>query len=102
ITISFIQAALGASVEIPTLEENEVLKIPAGTQPGEVFRLKGKGIKNLGGYRKGDLFVKLNVKIPGKLTKEQKVLLQKFAESTGEDLKTIYRGIINKAKNIIH
>lgn len=102
ITISFIQAALGATAEIPTLEENEVLKIPAGTQPGEVFRLKGKGIKSLGGYRKGDLFVKVNVKIPEKLTKEQKALLQQFAESTGEDLKTVYRGIINKVKNIIH
>ncbi len=102
ITISFIQAALGTTAEIPTLEENEVLKIPAGTQPGEGFRLKGKGIKCLGGYRKGDLFVKVNVKIPEKLTKEQKILLQKFAESTGEDLKTVYRSIINKAKNIIH
>jgi molecular chaperone DnaJ len=102
ITISFIQAALGVTAEIPTLEENEVLKIPAGTQPGEVFRLRGKGIKLLGGYRKGDLFVKVNVKIPKKLNKKQKALLQQFAESTGEDLKTIYRGIINKVKNIIH
>jgi molecular chaperone DnaJ len=102
ITISFIQAAMGATAEIPTLEENEVLKIPAGTQPGEVFRLKGKGIKSLGGYRKGDLFVKVNVKIPEKLTKEQKALLQQFAESTGEDLKTVYKSIINKTKNIIH
>lgn len=102
ITISFTQAALGATVEIPTLEEKEVLKIPAGTQPGEVFRLKGKGIKQLGGYRKGDLFVKVNVKIPEKLTKEQKALLQQLAESAGEDLKTVYRSIINKTKNIIH
>lgn len=102
ISISFTQAALGATVEIPTLEENEVIKIPAGTNPSEVFRLKGKGIKSLGGYRKGDLFVKVNVKIPEKLTKEQKALLQQFAESTGEDLKTVYRGIINKVKNIIH
>jgi molecular chaperone DnaJ len=102
ITISFIQATLGATAEIPTLEENEVIKIPPGTQPGEVFRLKGKGLKHLGGYRRGDLFVKVNVKIPEKLTKEQKALLQKFAESTGEDLKTVYRSIINKTKNIIH
>jgi len=102
ITISFIQAALGVTAEIPTLEENEVLKIPAGTQPGEVFRLKGKGIKPLGGYRKGDLFVKVNVKIPEKLTKEQKSLLQKFAESRGEDLKAVYKSIIDKTKNIIH
>jgi len=102
ITISFVQAALGAAVEIPTLEENEVLKIPAGTQPGEVFRLKGKGIKHLGGYRKGDLFVKVNVKIPEKLTKKQKALLEQFAESAGEDLKAVYRSIIDKAKNIIH
>ncbi|NIM57591.1 MAG: molecular chaperone DnaJ [Candidatus Aminicenantes bacterium] len=102
ITISFIQAALGATAEIPTLEGNEVIKIPAGTQPGEVFRLKGKGIKSLGGYRKGDLFVKVNVKIPEKLTKEQKALLQKFAESAGEDLKAVYKSIIDKTKNIVH
>jgi molecular chaperone DnaJ len=102
IKISFIQAALGTTVEISTLEDKEVIKISAGTQPGEVFRLKGKGLKQLGGYRKGDLFVKVNVKIPEKLTKEQKKLLQEFAESTGEDLKAVYRSIIDKTKNTIH
>jgi molecular chaperone DnaJ len=102
ITISFIQAALGAKVEIPTLENKEVIKIPAGAQPGEIFRLKGKGIKHLGSQKKGDLFVKVNVKIPEKLTKEQKALLQQFADSAGEDLKTIYRSIIDKTKNTIH
>jgi molecular chaperone DnaJ len=101
-TISFIQAALGATIEIPTLENKEVIKISAGTQPGEVFRLKGKGIKYLGGQRKGDLFVKVNVKIPEKLTREQKALLQQFADSAGEDVKTLYRSIIDKTKNIIH
>lgn len=102
VSISFVLAALGATVEIPTLEENELLKIPAGTQPGDVFRLKGKGIKDLQHHKKGDLFVKVNVKTPENLAKKQKVLLRQFAESRGENLKIVYRNIINKSKNIIH
>ncbi len=102
ISIPFTKAALGTKIEIPTLEENEVLKIPAGTQSGKVFKIKGKGIKSLQSYRKGDLFVKVNVKIPDNLTKQQKELLRHFAESRGENLEAINRDIINKKKNIIH
>lgn len=102
ISMPFTQAALGAKIEIPTLEENEVLKIPAGTQSGKVFKIKGKGIKSLQSYRKGDLFVKVNVKIPDNLTKQQKELLRQFAESRGENPEAINRDIINKKKNIIH
>lgn len=102
VLISFTQAALGTTVEIPTLEENESLKIPAGTQTGEFFKIKGKGIKNLESRRKGDLFAEVIVQTPVNLNKEQKGLLKKFSESRGEDLGKADRKIINKVKNFFH
>ncbi len=102
VTIFFTHAALGTSIRIPTLEGEEVLKIPAGTQPGEVFRIKGRGIRNLEGHGKGDLYVKINIKVPENLSREQKGLLQKFAESRGEKLEELNKSIFNKVKNIIH
>jgi molecular chaperone DnaJ len=102
IQIPFTQAALGTTVEIPTLDGNEKLDIPIETQPGEVFRLKGNGIKSLHSYKKGDLFVKVNVETPKKLTKEQKSLLQQFAQSRGEEFKSHTRKSKKKGKNIFH
>jgi molecular chaperone DnaJ len=102
ISISFTHAALGTSARIPTLDGFEILKIPAGTQPGEIFRVKGKGIANLESHRKGDLFVKINVKTPQNLSKEQKDLLRKFAESRQEDLEVLDKSIIDKVKDIFH
>jgi len=102
IFLSFSQAALGATVEVPTLKENEVLRIPAGTQSGEIFRLKGKGLKDIDSHKMGDLFVKVIVRTPDNLTKEQKALLRQFAESRGENLEIADRSMINKIKNIIH
>jgi molecular chaperone DnaJ len=102
IEIAFTQAALGIEVEIPTLEGNEVLKIPAGTQPGEVFRIKGKGLRDLDGRRKGDLFVKVDIRVPDHLSKEQRALLRHLAESRGETLDAIEKGPAQKAKNVFH
>lgn len=102
IPVSFSQAALGTTVEIPTLEKNELLQIPAGTQPGMVFKLKGKGIKSIESYRKGDLYVKVTVQTPERLTKDQKALLKKFAESRGEEIEGIDKSIIAKVKNFFH
>jgi len=102
ISISFVQAALGTTVEIPTLEKNELLHIPPGIQAGSVLKIKGKGLKTLGSSRKGDLFVKINIKTPQNLTKEQKALLKKFAELRGENPEIIDRSIISKVKNIFH
>jgi len=79
--ISMIQAALGDELIIPTLEGDIKYKVPEGTQPGTVFRLKGKGIRHLRGSGKGDLFVKANVQVPKKLSEEQKELLKKFDET---------------------
>ncbi|MFQ6037374.1 MAG: DnaJ C-terminal domain-containing protein, partial [Candidatus Aminicenantales bacterium] len=90
------------TVEIPTLKGPEQLRIPEGTQPGQVFRLKGKGIKDLYSHRKGDLFVRVHVQTPKNLTKEQKRRLREFAESMGENLDGVDKSILEKVKNFIH
>jgi len=102
IPLSFAQAALGARVEVPTFEGSEVLKVPAGVQSGETFRLKSKGIRDVGGHRKGDLFVKITVKTPSDLSKEQKALLIKLAELRGESVDAIDRSVASKVRNLIH
>lgn len=81
VPISFVQAALGAEMEIPTLEGKTILRIPPGTQPGQSFRLKGKGVASLNGRGKGDLYIKAQVEVPVKLTSKQKQLLEEFARS---------------------
>lgn len=100
IEVSMTQAALGARVEIPTLDGTEVLKVPAGTQPGEIIRLKGKGLPDLNSQRKGDLFVRVKVKTPEHLTKDQKALLLKLAELRGEDLEAVDKSVLHRVKNI--
>jgi molecular chaperone DnaJ len=102
IVISSTQAALGARVEIPTLDGSEVLKIPAGTQPGETFKLKGKGVPDITGRRRGDLFIRVQVKTPENLPKEQKALLAKLAELRGEDIDSVDKSVVQKVKNILH
>jgi len=101
ITVSFAQAALGARIEIPTFEGNEVVKVPAGTQSGAVVRLKGHGIHDISGRRKGDLYVKVVVRTPDDLTKEQKALLAKLAELRGEDIESVDKSVIHRLKNIL-
>ncbi len=78
IPISFTQAALGDNIEVPILHSKAELKIPAGTQTGTVFRMKGKGIPSLHGYGTGSQLVKVNIKTPKKLTRKQKELLKEF------------------------
>lgn len=79
--IPFTLAALGGETEIKTLDKKTIiLKIPSGTESGELFRIKGKGIPHFQGYGRGDLYVKIKVKIPKRLTKEQKELLKKLKE----------------------
>jgi molecular chaperone DnaJ len=103
VSISFSQAALGASIEVPGLDqESEVLKIPPGTQTGAVFRMKGRGMKDLRSHRKGDLFVKVQVQTPEDLGKEEKALLRRLAELRGEDLDNADRSLIDRYKNMIH
>ncbi|MBO0719239.1 MAG: molecular chaperone DnaJ [Blastocatellia bacterium] len=79
VPVSFSQAALGAEINVPTLDGEEPLTIPEGTQTGSTFRIKGKGIVSLQGQGRGDLFVVTTIITPTKLTREQKRLLEQFA-----------------------
>ena len=102
IPLSFAQAALGARVEVPTFEGSEILKVPAGVQSGDTFRLKGKGLRDVGSHRKGDLFVKIAVKTPSDLSKEQKALLLKLAELRGEVVDAVDRSVASKVRDLVH
>ena len=82
--ISFAQAALGAEIEVPTLDGNVKMTVPEGTQPGATFRLRGKGIPYLRGSGRGDQLVTVDVVVPKNLTGSQKELLRQYAASTGE------------------
>jgi len=83
--ISFVQAALGAEIEVPTLDGKVKYSIPEGTQTGTIFRLRGKGIQSLRGNGRGDQYVTVAVSVPTSLSSEQKDLLRQFAESAGEE-----------------
>jgi molecular chaperone DnaJ len=96
--ISFVQAALGAEIEVPSLHGKVPLKIPAGTQTGQLFRVKGKGIKNAQGYGWGDLHVRVTVEVPTHLDAAQRVKLQEFAELCDEKVNPITQSFFEKAK----
>ncbi|HTT71914.1 MAG TPA: molecular chaperone DnaJ [Anaeromyxobacteraceae bacterium] len=98
--ISFAQAALGAQIDVPTLDGPYSLKIPAGTQAGKVFRLRGKGIPHLGGSGRGDQHIRVLVETPTQLTREQRELLQRFAEISGERTHPATRSFWEKASEL--
>ena len=102
IPVSFVQAALGAEIEVPTLNGQAEIKIPAGTQPGAMFRLKGKGIKNVQGQGHGDLHVRMNVEVPTHLNGEQKAKLQEFAHLCNGKESPLREGFFEKAKKLFH
>ena len=83
--VSFVQAALGAELEIPTLDGKVKWTLPEGTQPGTTFRLNGKGIPGLGGRGRGNQYVTVKVQVPTNLNKEQKEALRAFAAAMGEE-----------------
>ena len=98
IPIRFAQAALGAEIEVPTLDGRATIKIPAGTQSGSVFRVKGKGVANLQGYGHGDLHVRVQVEVPARLTAEQKAKLQEFAALCDGQETPLSQSFFEKAK----
>ena len=81
VPVTFSQAALGDTVTIPGLSEKLALKVPAGTQPGDVLRMKGKGVPNVRSKRPGDLYAEIVLEVPTKLTAEQKDLIRQFGET---------------------
>src|ERR1051326_4646740 len=101
VPVSFAQAALGAEIRVPTLEGPAKVKIPAGTQSGQVFRLKGRGIPDLGGYGRGDEVVRVIVETPRKLSARQRELIEEFARISGEEVHPLSKSFLEKVKSII-
>lgn len=100
VPISFVQAALGTEIEVPTLEGKVKMRIPAGTQSGKIFRLKGRGIRDIHGYQRGDQLVRVAVETPTHLTVKQRDLLKEFAASGGEEVHPLSKGFFDKVKQI--
>jgi len=98
--ITFSQAALGSRVEIPTLKGPEMLDIPSGTQHGEVFKLKGKGLPDVRSHRMGDELVQVLVEIPKKLTDRQKQLLREYAATEDGNALPQRKGFLDKLKDV--
>jgi molecular chaperone DnaJ len=99
VPVSFVQASLGAEIEVPTLSGKAEIKLPPGTQPGTMFRLRGKGIKNVQGHGHGDLHIRINVEVPTHLTSPQKAKLQEFSDLCNGKESPIRQGFFEKAKN---
>jgi molecular chaperone DnaJ len=95
IDINIAQAALGAQIEVPTVDGDEKLHIPAGTQPGKVFTLKGKGVPHVRRNGRGDQKVFVNVNVPTKLSHEQRELFEKLAETLGTTPQPNERGFLD-------
>ncbi len=99
--ITFVQAALGAELEVPTIDGKVKYSIPDGTQTGTVFRIKGKGIPYLRGNGRGDQFVKVNIEVPKRLNDKQKAVLKEFAEISGDDTHEQRKSFFDKMKNAL-
>jgi molecular chaperone DnaJ len=99
VPVTFAQAALGSEVTVQTLDGQQQVKIPAGTQTGTVFRLKGQGVPVLGGRGRGDLFVSVTVVTPTTLTREQRRLLEQLSKVETKDLED--KGLIDKVRDIL-
>ena len=98
VPIRFVQAALGSEIEVPTLLGKAQIKIPAGTQSGTTFRLKGKGVRNVHGNGSGDLHVRLVVEIPSRLNAAQRAKLEEFGQLCDESVNPIGKSFVDKAK----
>ena len=100
IPINIAQAALGAEIQVPTIDGTEPLKIPEGTQSGATFRLKGRGVPAIDGHGRGDLFVHVQVQVPSKLTREQRKLFEQLREVLpAENAPEERKGIFEKVKD---
>ena len=96
--VSFVIAALGGEINVPTLEGKAAIKVPAGTQNGTVFKLRGKGMPHLRGSGQGQLLVRAVVEVPTKLTPGQRRKLEEFAESCGDQNAPMTRSFLERAK----
>ena len=101
LNINIAQAALGADVEIPTVDGQMKLNIPSGTQPGKIFTLKNKGVPRLRGNGRGDQLVVVNVEIPVRLTADQRNLMEELAKSMGNDVKPQEKGFLDIVREVL-
>lgn len=101
IPITFVQGALGAEIEVPTLEGKMLYNIPEGTQTGTVFKIKGKGIPYIRGGGRGDLYFKVNIEVPRKLNEKQKAILREFAAISGDEVYEQRKSFFDKMKDAL-
>lgn len=99
VPVNIVQATLGAEIKVPTLDGQVTLKIPEGTQPGKVFRVKGKGVPSLRGGQRGDQYVTIKVVIPTKLSEKQKDALRKFEDVAKDNINPEEKSFLNKVKD---
>jgi molecular chaperone DnaJ len=98
VPVGFTVATLGGEVPVPTLEGKAKVKIPAGTQSGQLFKLRGRGVVHINGRERGDLLLRVMVEVPTKLNAEQRAKLQEFAELCGEENTPLHRRFFERAK----
>ena len=101
LNVNVAQAALGAEVKVPTVDGEVVLKIPSGTQPGKIIRMRGKGVPHLRSSSRGDQLVIINVSIPDKLDEEERALFEQLAEKMDSDVLPQERGFFDRLKNVL-
>jgi molecular chaperone DnaJ len=102
VPIPFSLATLGGEVPVPTLEGKASLKVPAGTQSGQMFKLRGKGVVHVNGRERGDLLVRVMVEVPTRLNAEQRAKLQEFAELCGDENTPLRKSFFERAKEFFH
>lgn len=100
VPVSYPQAALGAMIEIPTLDGRVKMRLPPGSQPNDQLRLRSKGMPRFGGYGAGDQIVTIQVEVPTELTEAQRLLVQKLAESMNEEVHPQRKTFLEKLKDL--
>jgi molecular chaperone DnaJ len=101
LNINIAQAVLGAEIEVPTIDGTAKLNIPAGTQPGKIFRLKGKGVPNVRGGGRGDQVVIVNMEVPQRLTQEQRALFEQLAKTLGTEVRPQEKSFLDILKEVL-
>jgi molecular chaperone DnaJ len=98
VPVSFVAATLGTDVQVPTLTGQAEIRVPPGTQNGTIFRLKGKGVRNVEGYGYGDLHVRVHVEVPTQLNAAQRQKLEEFAALCDANVNPMSKGFFERAK----
>jgi molecular chaperone DnaJ len=100
VPVPVYQAALGAEIEIPTLEGRARVRIPEGTQSGKMIRLRGKGFPSVGGSTRGDQYVRIFVEVPAKLSERQRELFEQLAEESGAEVPPATKSFLEKLRDL--